>query len=175
MRALVLAHCEGAGWLDGDAPLAEGRVRPGLNPRLEGDGGEWAAFYKLLYTRRELHAFNQHPRLLAAAQALIGAAVLAQPRWIVRTMFPGSAAFTTPPHQDVFYTSAARTRPGPRGSRSGTARRSSAAWWWLPAAIAVARCRCTRPRRAGGHAVDAEPDLDWVGGALAARRCAAVP
>jgi hypothetical protein len=167
MRLLVLNHCQGAGWLDDQAPLELGRTRPGLAPEVEGHSADWSRFYKLLYTRRELHAFNQHPRMLAAMGALVGGAVLPHARLIVRTMFPGTATFTTPPHQDCYYI-------------GGTLDTWTA---WIPLgdcpeelgglAVAVGTHRrgpqpVHQAQGAGGHAVDAEPELEWVTGPMAA-------
>ncbi len=166
IRSLVLVHCQGAGWLDEQAPLLEGRVRAGQEPRVEGQHEEWARFYRLLYTRRELHAFNQHPRMLEATRALFGGPVLAHARMIVRTMFPGTATFTTPPHQDCFYI-------------GGTLDTWTA---WVPLgdcpeqlgglAVAVGSHRRGQlpvhaAQGAGGHAVEAE-DMEWAAGEFAA-------
>jgi len=102
MRAMVLNHCHALGWLDPTAPRNEGRLAPGLEPIIEGQPA-WYPFYRLLYTRRELHAFNQHPAVMAACRTLFNDAVLAHPRLIVRAIFPRATRFTTPPHQDYFY------------------------------------------------------------------------
>ncbi len=103
VRALVIAHCRAAGWLDPRATRDQGIVRAGLAPVIEGQSEDWSRFYALLYTRREFHAFNQHPALMAACATLFDAPVLAHPRVIARTMFPGTSRWTTPPHQDCFY------------------------------------------------------------------------
>jgi hypothetical protein len=101
-RSLVLSHCQREGWLDPDQPRIDGITPAGLTPVIEGQEG-WRPFYNLLYTRRELHAFNQHPRLMKACSVLFGGPVLAHARPIVRVMFPGVSRYTTPPHQDFFY------------------------------------------------------------------------
>ncbi len=161
MRALVLAHCRSAGWTDVEAPMLSGRVLAGSPPILEGQSEAWACFYRLLYSRRELHAFNQHPALLAACAALFDAPVLAHPRLIARVMFPGTARWTTPPHQDCFYI-------------GGTAQTWTA---WIPLgdcpaelgglAIAAGSHRLgpqpVKPAEgAGGHGVAADESLRWV-------------
>ncbi len=165
MRALVLEHCRGSHWLDESAPLMAGRVRPGQGSVIESVHEKWRRFYRLLYTRRELHAFNQHPRMMAACAALFGGAVLAHARPIVRVMFPGSERFTTPPHQDCFYI-------------GGTHETWTA---WIPlgdcpaelgglAVAAGSHLRgpqaVHRAEGAGGHAVAADDDLRWTSGAM---------
>ena len=167
MRALVLEHCRASQWLDESAPLMSARRCPGRDAVIECVHPEWRRFYRLLYTRRELHAFNQHPRMLAAGAALFGGEVLAHARPIVRVMFPGSERFTTPPHQDCYYI-------------GGTLDTWTA---WIPlgdcpeelgglAVAAGSHLRGPQPvhsaEGAGGHAVAADDDLRWTSGPMRA-------
>lgn len=167
VRQVVLAHCRGMDWLaEGTGPL-EARVRPGQEAVLECRDAAWGRFYRLLYTERLLHAFNQHPRMLAATEALFGEPVLPHPRLIVRVMFPGTERFTTPPHQDYFYI-------------RGTEQTWTA---WIPlgdcpeelGGLAVARGSHRRGRLpvhradgAGGHGVEVEENSEWVWSPMAA-------
>jgi hypothetical protein len=103
MRQAVLEVAGQHGWLDPSVPLDEGRARPGMNPVIEGEGERWDSFYRDLYRRRELHAFNQHPAIMSLFARFFDGPVLAHPRVIARVMFPRCTQHSTPPHQDHFY------------------------------------------------------------------------
>jgi len=49
------------------------------------------------------HRLAHDPALLGVARALIGDDVFAHPRRLLRTIWPGTRALTTPPHQDFLY------------------------------------------------------------------------
>ncbi|MFT3766296.1 MAG: phytanoyl-CoA dioxygenase family protein [Minicystis sp.] len=78
-------------------------MRPGLTVREDGNDPQWQAWYDAVQRLRSFHAFPHQPRLLAALRAMLGAEVLVHPRNIARAVGPGTARFTTPPHQDHWY------------------------------------------------------------------------
>jgi hypothetical protein len=160
MRSLVLAHCHREGWTDPAFPRLEGRMKPGLTPVIEGQPA-WQPFYQLLYTRRELHAFNQHPQLMRACRALFHGKVLAHARPIVRVMFPGASRYTTPPHQDFFYiggTPDTWTAWVPLGDCSHELGGLAIA----PGSHLLGALPVHRAEGAGGNAVEVDPRFKWA-------------
>jgi len=70
----------------------------------EADGKMWReAIYPGIQKLREFHALAQHPCILAMFEKLFDGPVFAHPRNIARMIGPGTARFTTPPHQDNWY------------------------------------------------------------------------
>lgn len=159
--------CARHGLLDPGRPMDEAMVRPGLGRFVEdGSSAAWKSFYNDLQRLRSLHALNQHPTLLAFCSCVFGEPAFAHPRMIARALLPGSAADTTPPHQDHFYI-------------GGTIETWTA---WIPLgdcddelgglALAPGTHRkgllpVHQARGAGGRACGAE-GLDWVARPLAA-------
>lgn len=102
VRRQVLELCREHGWLDPEAPLMAGIRAEGLHV-VEGSDPRWVAFYREVLKLRDFHALAQHPSLLGALGRAFAEPVLAHSRNICRVMFPTSAEFTTPPHQDHLY------------------------------------------------------------------------
>src|SRR5262249_20832146 len=53
--------------------------------------------------REAFHRLAHAPALFGVARALLGDDVFAHPRRLLRTIWPGARALTTPPHQDFLY------------------------------------------------------------------------
>lgn len=162
VREQVLGCCRDEGHLDPAAALLAGIPVASDQPLIEADGDSWRRLYRRIQALRTLHAMNRHPRLLAVLGTILGAEVQAHPRCIARVMWPGTARFSTPPHQDHFYI-------------GGTLDTWTA---WIPLgdcpevlgglAVAPGSHRLGpmpvhRAEGAGGHGVDADT-FDWVGG-----------
>ena len=99
----VLDEAWSSGWFESAKPTMGEVIPANIEPIIEGASAPWRRFYCSVYRRRELHALNQHPRLLSALATLFAEQVLAHPRVIARVMFPNAQRFTTPPHQDFFH------------------------------------------------------------------------
>jgi ectoine hydroxylase-related dioxygenase (phytanoyl-CoA dioxygenase family) len=105
VRRAALQLCDEEGWLDPDAELMEGRVRPGMKPTGEGQADYMKMYRKLLKTPL-FHAFPDLPILRDVAAKLLDIdenEVLTHPRRIGRVTFPHNVGATTPAHQDHFY------------------------------------------------------------------------
>ncbi len=63
----------------------------------------WQTWYDQVQHLRTFHAFAHQPPLLKIMSDLLGGEVLVHPRSIARAVGPGTARFTTPPHQDHWY------------------------------------------------------------------------
>ncbi len=100
VREAFLRALDRVGWLTPgstmDAPHATGHAvneRAGVEP-------QWFAMYTALQRLEAFHALAHHPRITAAAAALLGAPVLVHPRKIARVGIPEVGAVGTPAHQD---------------------------------------------------------------------------
>lgn len=102
LRWQLLELCREHGWMIPGTPLMEGRSAPGMVVR-EGAGEPWYAWYRAVQRLREFHALAHSPGLLAAVAAIVGGEPLVHPRHIARCIGPGTASYTTPPHQDFWY------------------------------------------------------------------------
>ena len=105
VRRVALELCDEAGWLDPDADLMQGKVRPGIAPTGEGQP-EYMAMYRRLLKTPLFHAFPDLPPLREVAAKLLSIEerdVLTHPRRIGRVTFPHNVGATTPAHQDHFY------------------------------------------------------------------------
>ncbi len=105
VRHAALELCDQAGWLDADAALMEGVMRPGIAPTGEGKADYMAMYRKLLKTPL-FHAFPDLPPLRQVAAKILdveSSEVLTHPRRIGRVTFPHNIGATTPAHQDHFY------------------------------------------------------------------------
>lgn len=105
VRRAALELCDEAGWLDPDADLMAGQVRPGIAPSGEGKP-EYMAMYRKLLKTPLFHAFPDLPELRQVAAKLLNIEerdVLTHPRRIGRVTFPHNVGATTPAHQDHFY------------------------------------------------------------------------
>jgi len=162
---VVLDEAWNSGWFESTEPRARDIIPGQAKPIIEGPSAPWRRFYCSLYRRREVHALNQHPRLLDAFATLFGSDVLAHPRIIARVMFPNTERFTTPPHQDFFYIGGANDTwtawvplldcPAQLGGLAVVP--GSHRWPILPTRAADG---------AGGHGIDAHPDWVWAVGEL---------
>ena len=93
-KVLTDAACK-VGWLKRGKGLA-GVVENGSDPR-------WQKWYGTIQSSRAFHALPHVPAIQAAMHAVLGGEVLTHPRNIARCVGPQTKAFTTPPHQDVWY------------------------------------------------------------------------
>ena len=84
-----------AGWLKHGTGLA-GVVENGSDP-------SWQQWYRTVQSSRAFHALPHAPAIQAAMHAVLDGEVLTHPRNIARCVGPQTKAFTTPPHQDVWY------------------------------------------------------------------------
>ncbi|MDA3960184.1 MAG: phytanoyl-CoA dioxygenase family protein [Planctomycetota bacterium] len=98
VRDAVCTELVSAGWADPDDPTrARTHVRGTciLAPELG-----FLDIYRTIYRQRPFHELPHHPRLIAALTQVLGEPVLPHPRHILRVQTPGSARWSTPPHQD---------------------------------------------------------------------------
>lgn len=105
LRKRILNRCEAHGWLEPKKPLMSGIARVGV-AHLEGgssSGESWRRLYDELQQSRAFHAMAHDPALIRAMELLFGGPALPHPRNIARIVFPGTAQFTTPPHQDFVH------------------------------------------------------------------------
>ena len=102
VRRDVLNTIKEAGWLDPSRDMMEGIVKPDIEPKTEGQA-EYLSVYRQILRTPSFHNFPANSALMGVAQKLLDEEVLVHPRRIGRITFPGSQAFTTPPHQDHFY------------------------------------------------------------------------
>ncbi|SRR5260221_5735289 len=86
----VLDEAWSSGWFESAKPTMGEVIPANIEPIIEGPSAPWRRFYCSVYRRRELHALNQHPRLLSALATLFADEVLAHPRVIARVMFPNA-------------------------------------------------------------------------------------
>ena len=106
VRADVLALCEEAGWLAQDRAPLGGYVRPGMEPKMEGQPEYTSVYRRVLTELPRFHDLPTHPRLVEIAAEVLetdAESVLVHPRRIGRLTFPNLISATTPPHQDHFY------------------------------------------------------------------------
>lgn len=162
VRRQILDVCERHGWLAKGTPLMDGVVSSELSV-VEGGDPRWQAFYCDVLKIRDFHALAVHPSLIGMFGKVFNEDVLPHSRNICRAMFPNSATFSTPPHQDHFYI----------GGTEET-------WTnWMPlgdcpvelGSLAVAPgshrqgiYEVHEAQGAGGRAVSVEEDEAWVGG-----------
>lgn len=92
LAGAILRICREQGWAD-----SEGRALG--EPRLEGHEGWWDV-YDPLQRLEAFHALAHRPEIVGLVRDLVSEEVLAHPRNIARVTFPGTAHYTTPPHQD---------------------------------------------------------------------------
>lgn len=89
---VIMQICREEGWVD-EQYLAIGE------PRLEGRE-DWWPVYDRVQCLEEFHALAHHPHIIQVIEPLVQEEVLVHPRNIARITFPGTAHYTTPPHQD---------------------------------------------------------------------------
>jgi ectoine hydroxylase-related dioxygenase (phytanoyl-CoA dioxygenase family) len=162
VRRQILEVCRSHDWLDVRAPLMDGVAREG-HLLIESGDPRWKAFYCDVLKLRDFHALALHPTLIGMLEALFGESVLPHPRNICRVLFPHSATFSTPPHQDHYYIG------GSEHTWTG----------WIPCGdcpvelggLAIVPRSHRRgfldvheAEGAGGSAVDVGSDITWAGG-----------
>lgn len=64
---------------------------------------QWRDFYCDIQKLHTFHALALHPRLIRPLEILFNEPVLPHSRNILRLLFPNSARYSTPPHQDNYY------------------------------------------------------------------------
>ncbi len=97
-RRRCLEVCRAGGWLRMGTPLMEAIAEPSsacVDPE-----PAFLDVYKRMYVLEELHALQLRPEVIELFERLFGESVLAHPRLILRSIFPGHATYKTPPHQD---------------------------------------------------------------------------
>jgi hypothetical protein len=100
-RAEALSLCQEAGWIVAEAGPLEARWS-GFEPvRIEDP--EWTEFYQRWIAASAFNSLPEHPAIIAAAENLLGDAVLVHPRKIGRVAFPQNEGQQTPLHQDFFH------------------------------------------------------------------------
>lgn len=66
----------------------------------EAFNADYFVAYQAIQSLQSFHELAHHPRLVAAAEAVIGEEILVHPRKIARVNPPGEPTKITPPHQD---------------------------------------------------------------------------
>jgi len=108
VRQQVLNICQAQEWIKADSELDDG-IACSDDPVIESTGDpRWKTFYDEVQSLRDFHALALSPSILSAPEVLFGEAVLPHPRNILRAIFPRSATYSTPPHQDHFYIGGSR-------------------------------------------------------------------
>ena len=102
VRRQILDVCASHGWVDPGSDPMKGIANPGMTVA-ESRDPLWQAFYNDVQKLRDFHALALNPSLIGALEVLFGESVLPHSRNICRLVFPGSAKFSTPPHQDNLY------------------------------------------------------------------------
>lgn len=101
VRRQMLACIAGAGWLRRDTP-AESGIADLEHFTVEPEA-RFMAVFNQQFALRDLQALQQHPALMSLFARLFDAPVLAHPRFVIRNIFPGKDAYTTPAHQDYVH------------------------------------------------------------------------
>ncbi|MDX9972411.1 MAG: phytanoyl-CoA dioxygenase family protein [FCB group bacterium] len=102
VRRQVLAVCAAHGLLSEEAP-AEAGVRRAQVTLRESPDPRWVALYRDILCLSEFHRLALDAALWAVFSALFDEPPLPHSRNICRVVFPDTAAYTTPPHQDHVY------------------------------------------------------------------------
>jgi ectoine hydroxylase-related dioxygenase (phytanoyl-CoA dioxygenase family) len=166
VRRQVLDVCQAHGWLAPDTEREMGVARDG-EALIESTGDpRWRAFYDDAQKLRDFHALALSDPMLAALEVLFGEPVLPHPRNILRVIFPRSATYSTPPHQDHFYI--------------GGSRDTWTAWFplsdcpvelgslaVLPGSHRTGFLDVHEAKGAGGRAVEVDEASLWAGGDFA--------
>lgn len=159
VRRRILQFCAEEGWL-----------RPGTNPMdgltdhaplVEGEPA-WLPVYEKIQRCEQFHKLKMHPNVRKVAEAIFDERVVALPMTIARVAFPRDNARATQPHQDWIYVQGSMDTlscwaplgdvPVEVGGLKLLAGSHKKGFLW--------------PKRAagpGGHTVDCDPKLSWVG------------
>lgn len=160
VRHDILLVAQRFGLLKPGTDLMDGIANPEVN-YIESKYEQFKDYYQAIQECRSFHQLAHHPNIVKLFENLFGNKVLVHPRNISRTIFPLLTKYTTPPHQDYFYI-------------KGTPN----TWTlWTPlgdcpdelGGLAVARgshklgmLDVRKADGAGGHACEADRDLEWV-------------
>ncbi len=162
VRAQILSVCDKHGWVKEGTDYTEGIANPEVIV-VEGRDPRWMALYNDILKIRDFHDLALDENLNHAFEVLFGESVLPHSRNICRLVFPNSALYSTPPHQDNFYIGGSK--------ETWTA--------WVPCgdcpetlgSLAVAKgshrqglLEAHKAEGPGEHQVDVEKDQVWVGG-----------
>jgi ectoine hydroxylase-related dioxygenase (phytanoyl-CoA dioxygenase family) len=162
LRRQIMKICQRHGWLAAHTQPMDGIAKPDF-AIIESQDPRWQAFYCEVLKLPNFHALALHPAMLGALETLFGEAPLAHSRNICRLIFPDSAHYSTPPHQDHFYIGGSQ--------ETWTA--------WIPCgdcpaelgSLAMAVGSHTwgmqsthKAEGAGGNAVEIPPDTVWANG-----------
>lgn len=161
LRRDVLACCAAEGVV---ASAEDDRPLPGAGLR-EGGSEAWQRLYGRIQRLRSFHAANRHPILLGLLRDLLGGDILAHPRAIARVVWPDTARYSTPAHQDHFYiggTLDTWTAWIPLGDCPAVLGGLAI----LPGSHRHGLLPVHQAEGAGGHGVDVD-GADWVGGDVA--------
>ena len=166
VRRQVLDICQAQEWIKADSELDDG-IACSDDPVIESTGDpRWKTFYDEVQRLRDFHALALSPSILSALEVLFGEAVLPHPRNILRAIFPRSATYSTPPHQDHFYIGGSRdtwTCWFPLGDCSVELGSLAV----LPGSHLTGFLDVHEAHGAGGRAVAVAEDGTWAGGDFA--------
>ena len=87
-----------AGWLRADRPIADAAADLGgfcVDP-----DPVYLKTLRAINKLEDYHALKHHPALIGCLERLLGGAILAHPRVLMRNIFPAKEALTTKSHQD---------------------------------------------------------------------------
>lgn len=162
VRSQILAVCDKHGWVKEGSDHTEGMSNADILV-VEGTDQRWIDFYNDVLKVRDFHDLALDKNLIRVFEVLFGESVLPHSRNICRLVFPNSALYSTPPHQDNFYIGG-----------------STETWTaWVPCgdcpatlgSLAVAKAShrqgLLEARKATGpgeHQVHVEEEQVWVGG-----------
>jgi len=102
LRKQIIQIVQEYGWLSSKTPPLLGIAAPNAPTYKEGTP-EWQNFYCDVQKQYAFHALALHPRLIRPLEILFNEPVLPHSRNILRLLFPNSAPYSTPPHQDNYY------------------------------------------------------------------------
>jgi hypothetical protein len=102
LRNQILTLAQSYNWLAPNTPYQLGIAAPNA-PQYKEDTPEWRNFYCDVQKLHAFHALALHPRLIRPLEILFNEPVLPHSRNILRLLFPNSARYSTPPHQDNYY------------------------------------------------------------------------
>lgn len=102
LRNHMLKIAQKYGWLAPHTPLPLGLAAPDV-PQFKENAPEWHNFYCDVQKTPTFHKMALHPRLIRPLEILFNEPVLPHSRNILRVLFPNSARYSTPPHQDNYY------------------------------------------------------------------------
>ncbi|MDA0711328.1 MAG: phytanoyl-CoA dioxygenase family protein [bacterium] len=102
LRKAVMDLVQAFSWLAPNTPPMLG-LADGNAPETREHTPAWRDFYCAVQKLQAFHALALHPRLIRPLEILFDEPVLPHSRNILRLLFPRSARYSTPPHQDNFY------------------------------------------------------------------------